>query len=232
MSSRINPFLEDLKGIVVKPGPTLGRLMKEKNWVPAFILLMVAMGVLTYLMFPAQIAKMAENPQFAEMLENRGELLSPETGLSRVLGSFMALFGLFISLVFGAFFLFLFFGIGGSEGEYGNYFALTVNASIIDILLASLVTGISLLSGIHLSAAATPFVLVFAPEPNSLGFLALARLNVFTIWYFVAVALGISAYSKMSVKKCLIISFLYFLFKALVGISSSYLLIKIFNTPA
>jgi hypothetical protein len=230
MATNWNQFLTDVFGVLKQPGQTLGRLMKEKNWVLVFLLLMVVVGLFTYFAFPAQMAKMAKNPQFAEMLEDRGALLSPDSGFARLLGSFMALFGLFLSLVFGAFFLYLFFGIGGSEGDYSNYFSIVVNASIIDILLPLLLSAVSLLAGANLAAVATPLIIAFSPEVNSLQFLVLARFNVFAIWYLVAVAAGISAFSKMSFKKCMTISVFYFLFKAAVGISFSYLFIKISST--
>ncbi len=229
MTEQIKPdklkrFIDDLKGIIITPGQTLGRLMKEKEWVPVFLLLMIVVGLYTYMAFPIQMEKMAQNPQFAEFLPEGGMQYS---GLARIMGTFMSLFGLFISIVFSAFFIWLFFGIGGSEGLYGNYFSLAVNASVIDILLTTLLGFPTLMLGINFSGIAAPFAMLFAADPKSLTFIVLSRLNIFAIWYLVAVAAGVSVFSKLSFKKSMVISAIYFVFKAATAIAFSYLLTQI-----
>ena len=221
---KMKQFIEDLKGIILTPGQTLGRLMKEKEWVPVFLLLVVLVALFTYMVFPTQMAKMAQNPQFAEFMPEGG---AQDSSFARVMGTFMSLFGLFLSVVFSAFFIWLFFGIGGSGGMYGNYFSLAVNASVIDILLTTLLGFLTLIIGINFSGIAAPFVLLFSPDPKSLAYIVLSRINIFAIWYLVAVAAGVSVFSKLSLKKCMIISGIYFIFKAGTAIAFSYLLSQI-----
>ncbi|MCP5050103.1 MAG: hypothetical protein GY940_23260 [bacterium] len=229
MTDKLNVFLNNLNGIIKTPGETLGRLMEDKNWVPVFLLLMLTVGLLFFLIIaPVQMQKMAEDPQFAELMgdDRAGGLINQST-FSRVLGTFMALFGLFLSLVVGAFFVYLFFGIGGSKGGYGNYFALVTNASVIDILFTYVLMALSIVINFNISGLATPLTLVLAPEPTSMAYLVLARFNILAVWYLVAIAAGISVFTGMKFKKALMISVFYFLFKAVIGVSFSYLALKV-----
>jgi hypothetical protein len=228
MSDKWNVFGNDVVGVIKTPGATLGRLTEEKNWVPVFLLLVVIVAIFTYIVFPMQMAKMAEDPKFAEIMgEEQAAYFVDQSTTSRMMGVFLSLFGMFLSIVFGAFFLYLFYGIGGSDGLYGNYFSLVTNASIIDVLFPTILNGVSMLTSLNIASVATPFLLFLSPDPQSIDFLALSRLNVFSIWYIVAVAAAMSVFSRMSFKKSIFIAVLYFIFKAVVGIASSYVLIKI-----
>lgn len=232
MLDKFGRFGNDVVGIVTSPGATLGRSMKEKKWVPVFLLLVIAVCLFTYITIPVQMARMAENPQLVEMLsEEQMAFFVNDSMFARVMTCVTAIFFLVLSLIFAAFFVYLFFGIGGSEGVYANYFSLVVNASVIDVLLPGILGTISLLLNINFSIISNPGLFLFPIEPGSWSFLILSRMNVFAIWYLVAIAAGVSVFSKMSFKKSLVISVLYFLFKVLTGAAFAYLVIKIFKTP-
>jgi hypothetical protein len=228
MPEKFKLSVNDIFGIIKTPGKTLGQVMKDVNWIPMFLLLILAVGIFSYIAFPAKMAKMIEDPHMAELMgQDRADYFVDTSPFARLMGSFITLFMLFLSIVFGAFFLYLFFGIGGSDGLYSNYFALVTHASLIDVFFPSLLSTISLLVGISLAPFGTPLLTIFSPTPNSFLALVFGSINVFAIWYHIVVAAGISVFSQLGFRKCILISFLYFFFKTSIGVASSYMLIKI-----
>ena len=228
MAMNWNSFIEDLVGIFKTPGQTLGKLMKSRNWVPMFLILVIIMGLVTYFTFPAKMAQMAKDPRYAEIMGGeKAPYFVNNSTFARTMGTFTSVFVLFVTLVMGAFFLYLFFGIGGSDGLFNNYFTLVVHASVIDVVIPLLLSSLSIVTGIGFSAVATPFNLILSPDPKSFIFLVLGALNIFTLWYHVVVAAGIHVFSNLSFKKCMTISILYFLFKAVVSVGFSYIAMKI-----
>ncbi|NIM12998.1 MAG: hypothetical protein GTO45_12800 [Candidatus Aminicenantes bacterium] len=221
---KFSSFLSDVAGIISTPATTLGTLMKEKRWVPVFLLLVITIGILTYIIHPLQMKQLSEQAQatgyFSE--EEASYFFSTST-FSRFMVCALLTLVRTLRLVFGAFFVYLFYGIGGAEGEYSNYFSLVTNASIIDILFPYLMNFFSLLSAANIAALSKPALLLFSPDSMSLNSFILARLDVFDIWYVIVIAAGVHVFSKMNFRKSLIISILYFLFKAFIGVAFGFL---------
>jgi len=233
MAANFNRFLSDVVGVVKVRGNTLGKLMTEKKWVPVFLLLVTAVCLFTYITVPMQIAKMTENPQVAEMLsEDQVAYFVNDSVFTRLMACVTAVFSLVLSLIIGAFFVYLFFGIGGAGGIYANYFSLVVNASIIDVLLPTILNAISLLFNTDLfSAIINPGLYFYPPEPGSFAYLIIMRMDLFAAWYTLAIAVGVTLFSKMKIGKSLFISFLYYIFKIVVGAAFSYLFINTLRSP-
>lgn len=221
---KFSAFLSNVAGIIRTPGNTLGTLMKEKKWVPVFLLLIITIGILTYIIHPLQMKQLSEQAQATGVLsEEEASYFFSTSTFSRFMVCALSALVIALSLVSGAFFLYLFYGIGGAEGEYSNYFSLVTNASIIDILFPGLIGILSLLTAANIAVFSKPALLLFSPDPMSLSFLILARLDVFDIWYLLVIAAGVHVFAKMSSRKSLIISILYFLFKTFIGVAFAYL---------
>jgi hypothetical protein len=221
---KFSAFLSDAAGIIRTPGATLGTLMKEKRWVPFFLLLVITIGILTYIIHPLQMKQLSEQAQATGVLsEEEASYYFSTSTFSRFMVCALSALVITLSLVFGAFFVYLFYGIGGAEGEYSNYFSLVTNASIIDVLFPGLLQIFSLLAAVNFTVFSKPALVFFSPDPMSLSFLILARLDVFDIWYVIVIAAGVHVFSKMSFRKSLVISILYFLFKTFIGVAFAYL---------
>lgn len=227
MGISTNFFLKDLKGIITKPGETLGKLMKEKKWVPTFLLILSSIFILTYISVPLQISKLSQYPQIPE--EYLGIYQNNPT-LFKLMTAATAAFILFIKISVGAFFVYLFFGIGGSDGIYSNYFSLVVNTSIIDTLIPSIINMFSLLAGYSLLESINLAFLIPGLDPESLSYVALSHIELFSVWYIVAIAAGVAAFANMKFKKSLSIGILYFTFKASISIAFSHLFMNMFRT--
>ena len=184
MAVNFNRFFNDAVGVVKVRGNTLGKLMAEKKWVPVFLLLVTAVCLFTYITVPIQMAKMTENPQVTELLsEDQVAYFAGDSVFTRLMACVTAVFFMVLSLITGAFFVYLFFGIGGSGGVYANFFSLVVNASIIDILFPNLLNTFSLLMNTHFFLMFTnPGLYFFFFFPGSFVYLILMRLVLFSIW--------------------------------------------------
>jgi hypothetical protein len=219
-------FWKDMTGIILNPGKTLGKLMKEKKWIPAFLLLAITSIIFTYVSTPLQIESLSQEQQLSE---TQITLMQEKVQLVSFLASMGSVFMVFLSICMGAFFIYLFFGIGGSEGFYSNYFSLTVNASILDVLFPNFILTLSLISQIPISKFTNLAILLGYPDSTDLINLALIRIGIFELWYIVAISAGIARFSRLSIKKCLFIGIIYFIFKTAVSVPIQYLFTNIFG---
>lgn len=226
----MSDYLKDLKGIISSPGPTLGKLMEKKQWTATLVLILAFVFIFSYMTAPAKIAKSQELLQESEIAdyvpEDQLENFQKITGTKRIMVSLWAVFIAFVILAVASFFIYLFYGIGGAEGVYSNYFSIVVNASIIDTVLPLILGILSVLSGIGI-AAYSNLANILNLFPNTITYLIVSQFDIFHIWYLIAVALGIAVFSKISQKKSLIIVLVYFIFTAILKILFSYLSIKI-----
>ena len=205
----MNTFLQrlkELKDIFVKPGPTLARLMEEREYRASIGVVFLSAVLLSYVTMPLAMEKAAE------MSGGAGGQIS--VGFTFVV--LAAVFAVFMSLVIGGFMIYLFFGAAGAKGEYGHFFALVVNASLIDTAIPNVLQAISLATGAGIVKYTSLAGYIGGFAEKSLPQLAFSQLNVFSIWYIVAVALGVSVFANMSVKKSMVVGSLYFLFKLVV----------------
>ena len=231
MTNIIKSLYLDLKGIILTPGKTLGYLMEKKKWLAAFLLIFLLMSVFSYITLPAQMQQRAELIRNSELFDNFSDQqiasMSNCTGSKRLIGVFWSLFLLSLSLTIGAFFTYIFYGIGRAEGLYINYFTLVVNGSLIDIVIPLIIGSVSLILNLNLmNLVRLSTYLPSLAKTNFINLLA-SQIDLFSIWYIVAIAAGVSHFSKISFKKSLRIGFSYFILKSLVKIIFAYLSLKI-----
>jgi len=222
------PF-DYIKGMVTAPGQTVGQAMKQKRWLGVLLVLLVVVWVYQYLHFPILVEKLYQEPTTSQLIEE-GILGAPkDTFLNRLFIGAGGVIFMLLGLIFAAFFLYLFYGVAGIDGTYIHFFSLEVNASIIDVFFPHLIAIIFLAIGVDAYVFSRPLLLIFSPEPQSFSYLILSWVDVFYFWHILVIAAGVHIFSegKMSLRRSLVISGLFFLFKALVIISFSYLLIRV-----
>ncbi len=225
MAENKRRFFDDISGIISRPGATLGRLTEEKKWIPAFMLVMLAVMIFTYLFLPSQLEQMSRSQ---DMPEEYLRFAGGETSmLMRTMAAGFSAFMLFIGISVGAFFVYLFYGIAGSDGTYSNFFALVMNASIIDTFIPHIFNSVLLVWGVGSMNNLNIARLIPGLDPKSFTFLVLSRLELFSIWYILAIAAGAAVFSKMKLKKSLTVAIVYFLFKGLIFTLFSYLVLMI-----
>ena len=218
MIEKINSLFAGLDGIIRTPGPSLGNLMGSKKWVPYFVVILVTVFILSFVTFPYaadQMSEMMQDSSLADYFQDQNFDFHSLSFGQKLFVLIPELVFIFIVIGIGAFFTYLFFGIGGAEGLYINYFSIVTGASLIDIVFPKMVETISLVFNVKLLGFMSPAVF-YSGEAKSFIHILISRFDIFSIWYTIAIALGIAFFAKIDKKKALTISFIYLVFKALV----------------
>ena len=227
----MNEFFNDLLGVIGSPGPTIGKLMDKKRWLAVFILILLTVSIATYLSYPITKVEGARFVRDSEMANKLSEEqlanLDKFTPTQRLIGALSQLPLGALMMLLAAFFIYLFFKVAGVEGDFSHFFSGVVCASVLDMFLGGIVkTSLILIKKtmfVH-----TGLTLFFpALDFRSMPFLILSQFDFFSIWYLLALALGIAYFTKISPKKSITIVVLYFLFKSLVFVSFSYFSMKL-----
>ncbi len=230
MMEKINALLFGLEGIIRTPGSSLGSLMENKKWVPYFVFILLTVFILSFVTFPyaaEQMSEIIQDSNLGEYFQSRNFDIRNLSFGEKLFVLIPELFSVFIVIGTGAFFTYLFFGIGGSEGVYINYFSLVTGASLIDIVFPKMIESVSLIFNVKLLGFFSPALFFSGAGEKSFIYILASRFDIFSVWYTVAIALGIVYFSKIDKKKALTISFIYLLFKALVISGFTFLFIKI-----
>jgi hypothetical protein len=226
----MNEFFSDCMGVISSPGQTVARVMDKKRWQAALVLVLLVSALVTFITFPitkADQAKLIRDSEMADKLsEDQLANMDKFTPTQRVTGSLFATVFSGLAVVVAAFFIYLFFKVGGAEGNYVNYFSGVALASVLDMVLGGLLKGALIL--MKKTVMVHTGLTMFFPglDFRSLPFIALSQFDFFSIWYLAALALGIAIYAKISLKKSVAITVAYFLFKSLIFIAFSYLTMK------
>jgi len=223
--------MNDYLGIFTDPGKTLAAFMEKKNWIAALTVILVVTAILFYLIYPIQKedqAKFVRESKLAERLsEEQLENLDKFTLTKRATDTVFPMVFMGLSLVMAAFFIYLFFKMGGVEGSFVHFFSGVANASLIDCVLGAIVRTALVLTKKTTLVTMSLAALFPNMEFRSLGFMVVSQLDVFTLWYLGALAAGIAVFAKISWRKSATIALYYFIFKVVILVGLSYLSMKI-----
>jgi hypothetical protein len=231
MGGKMNEFFNDFIGVINNPGPTIGKIMEKKRWLAVFSLILLAASIVAYVSYPVtkvEGAKFIRDSEMAGKLsEEQLANLDKFTPAQRIFGALTQLPMAALMLLFGAFFVYLFFKVGGAAGNFSNYFSGVAHASLIDMLLGGALKGamVTIKKTVFVETGLT--MLFPSLDFRSLPYIVLAQVDFFSIWYLAALTLGIAHFTKMDLKKAITIMVLYFLFKSLVFSSFSYFSMKL-----
>jgi len=226
----MNEFISDFIGVFGNPAQTIARVMDKKRWQAALAVILLVTAVCTFVTFPvtkAEQAKFIRDSAMAEKLsDDQLANLDKFTPTQRVTGALYATVFAALTLVVAAFFVYLFFKVGGAEGLYVNYFSGMAFASLLDMGLGMILKSSLIL--VKKTMLVQTGLTMFFPglDFRSLPFILLAQFDFFSLWYLAALALGIAVFAKISPRKSISITIMYFLFKSLVVVSASYLAMR------
>lgn len=224
-------LIGDVADVILSPGKTIANTMFKKKWVAVFILILVVSSLATYLTYPvtkSEQAKFIRNSELASRLsEEQLESLDKFTPAQRLMGTLFPIPIMALTLVVAAFFIYLFFKIGGTEGTYMNFFSGVVHASVIDMVLGGILKAALVVSQKSIMVSTGLGLLSPASDFRNFGYLVLSQFDFFTLWYLVALALGIAGFAKIKPRKSIWIAIAYFVFKAIVVVSFSYFTMRL-----
>jgi hypothetical protein len=227
----MNGFFNDFMGVISSPGPTIGKLMDKKRWLAVFTLILLTTAIVTYLTYPitkVEGAKFIRDSEMADKLsEEQLANLDKFTPTQRFIGALTQLPLAALMMLLAAFFVYLFFKVAGAEGNFSHYFSAVAYASVLDMFLGGILkaTLISIKKTIFVHTGLT----MFSPalDFRSIQSLILTQFDFFSIWYLLALALGIAYFTKISPQKSITVVVLYFIFKSLIFVSFSYFSMKL-----
>jgi hypothetical protein len=227
----MNEFINDFIGVIGSPAQTIAKTMEKKRWQPVLAAILLLTAIATFLTYPITKVEQARFIRDSEMADKLSEEqlanLDKFTPSQRLTGALFSMVFSGLMIVVATFFIYLFFKVAGSEGNYIHYFSGVVHASILDMFLGGILKS-SLILMKKTMLVHTGLTMFFPGlDFRSLQFIVLSQFDFFSIWYLAALALGIAFFAKISLKKSTVIMLLYFLFKSLVFISFSYFSMKL-----
>ena len=108
--------------MIDNPGPTIGTVMDKKRWQAVFLLILLTTAIVAYISYPVtkvEGAKLIRDSEMADkMSEEQLANLDKFTPGQRLFGALTQLPMAAIIMLFAAFFVYLFFKVAGSYGEF------------------------------------------------------------------------------------------------------------------
>jgi len=217
-------FGHRLVGTFFDPGRTFRGIAERPLWVDTLIVVLVLVSLYTYLIFPHEqkdgLRIMEDNA--SRLKEKWGEpgLASARErieGQSRSLAAFLVTPLTFLTgLLFSALIV---LGLGRMITAQGNYlkvFSSLVHANLVDKLLGNGVRFflVSDRGSVLQTSTGLP---VFFPRMDVLSnaYAFLSQMDLFQVWTFCLFGVGLAAAFKISWRKGLAISFIFWAFKSL-----------------
>ncbi len=231
-------FLRRLTGIFVDPGLITSSITAKPVWVDALIVLLIILILFNYLVFPygkkdslkffedneARLKAKWGEERYAQALERVKK--SPRLLTATVIAPITYLIGLLFSSL-------IILGLGrlsSTQGSYLQVFSLLTHASFIDKLLGNAVRLLLILTRQSVLQTSTGLAIFFpALETTSPAYVILNQIDFFQLWLFGVFGLGLAHAFKVSPKKGLIVSYLFWALKTLLTISLSLLQLRAFQ---
>jgi hypothetical protein len=223
-------FFQRLQGIFFSSQPTLKGISEKPVWVDALIVLLVLIGLFSFLTAPylqkdsLQIMKgnirMQERlgeenfNRMIERLENPSQSMVILQTFGIIPISFLVglLFSSLIILVMGRF--------TSTEGKYVQVFSVLLHANFIDKILGNALRLILIFTRKSVMQTTTSLALFFPRlEVTSTAYLVLTQLDFFQLWLFGILGFGLSHVFKVELKKALVISYTFWLLKSLLYVA-------------
>ena len=197
-------FLQRVAGVFTSPGKVMENLAAKPRVLFPLFLIAFAQLALYMIRLPlyqdflrksslagAELAKSLTGMELTpEMIEQR---MSQSVIQSVILTPLGSLFGwLFITVIF-----FIIIKIAGMQGKFKQYLSVTGYAYVISALYLLITLGVSYFTGsLHIDMPLTSIANAFGEEmKGSFVFGLLKGLDVFTIWYYAVIAIGLQIVS-------------------------------------
>jgi hypothetical protein len=224
-------FFKRLEGTFFGPRPVFESLAAKPVWVDALVIILLLMAVFAAVTTPYaqsdQLKMWKENTKLQERLgaeryakaieqiegaSGSSTLLVRGVATSAVLGAIGLAFSSLILLVLGRFV--------STQGSYAGVLAALVHASFIDKFLGNAVRAFLIVTRKSVMETSTSLAMLFPKiEMASPAYLVLAQLDIFQIWMFGVLAVGLSALFKVDLRKSLAISYGFWLLKSAVYVA-------------
>lgn len=202
--------------VLFEPKATFEALRDRSPWVLPFFLGLILVVAFTWFTWPYQIDQRAEMIRMnenipeaakAQVMERIAEIRddpSPvQTGIAGVAVVIFSLIGAGVWLLVGNVML----GGNASFKQIWSMFNYAGMVSIVGLVIKWILISMKQSMDVHTSLA----LLMPGADRTSYGFLAMSGVDIFSIWLFVVIALGLSAVCKVATRKAMVASFVVWL---------------------
>ncbi len=224
----MSPF-KRLEGVFFGPKAVFDGLASRPVWIDALAVVLVALVAFNLVVAPYMqkdsLALMRDNAALKERLgeDTYARMIeqteNPSQG-KRIVQTFVSTPLFFLAALLLQALLLLTFGrLLSTQGTYVQVLAVLVHASLIDKLLGNAVRLALALTRKSLMQTSTGLALLFPRmEVTSTPYIVLAQVDLFQLWMFGVLALGLAAVFKIGLRKALALSYGLWFLKALANI--------------
>lgn len=223
-------FFKRLEGVFLGPGPMFRSLAEKPAWVDALVIVLLLLAVFSAVVAPYsqsdQLRMFKDNTRLKERMGEarytsmiaRLESASPSGAVARgvVLGTGMGAIG----LLFSSLILLILGRFVSTQGNYVGVLAVVVHANFIDKLLGNAVRAFLIVTRKSVMQTSTSLAMLFPNiELTSPAYIVLGQIDLFQIWMFGVLAVGLSAVFKIDLRKSLFISYGFWLLKSAIYVA-------------
>lgn len=231
-------FFRRLTGTFFEPGKTFSGLAEKPVWVDALIVLLIGIILFSYLAFPygqkdslklfedneAKLKAKWGEERYAQAIERTKG--APRWLTAGVIVPVTSLIGLLFSSL-------ILLGLGrlfSTQGSYLQVFSMLIHANFVDKFLGNAVRLFLIVTRQSVVATSTGLAIFFPSlETTSGAYLILNQVDFFQLWLFGVFGLGLSFAFKLSLKKGLVLSYLFWTLKTLLAIGIGLLQLRAFQ---
>ncbi len=197
-------FFSRFFGIYYKPKKTCQFLEKKPVWIDTIIVLLIVILAFAYVLVP-----------YTRMLEGINNPTRLTILPRAVLLTHLYLLGFLVSSLV----LLILSRVVSQGGNYSQVFSVYIHANLIDKILGNALRLFLLFNNKSIFKATTS-IAVFFPDldVHSLGYAAAIQIDLFQLWLFAVLSLGLAAIFKMEMKKALFVAYGFWFLKALLNI--------------
>jgi hypothetical protein len=223
-------FFKRVEGVFFGPGPMFRSLAEKPVWVDALIILLLLLAIFAAVVAPYsqsdQLRMFKDNTKLKERMGEtrytemiaRLENASPSSAIARgtVLGTALGAIG----ILFSSLILLMFGRFVSTRGNYVGVLAAVVHANFIDKLLGNAVRAFLIVTRKSVMQTSTSLAMLFPKiELTSPAYVILGQIDLFQLWMFGVLAVGLSAVFKVDLRKSLFISYGFWLLKSVIYIA-------------
>lgn len=197
-------FFSRFFGIHFRPSKTCQFLAKKPLWIDTLAVLLLVTLAFTYFLVP-----------YTRMLDGIANPSQTAVLLRAVLWTHLYLLGFLVSSLV----LLILSRLVSKGGNYSQVFSMYMHANLIDKILGN-AARLCLLFNHKTLFKATTSIAVFFPglDVNSLGYAIAIQFDIFQLWLFAVLSLGLAAIFHMKMTKALLVSYGFWFLKALLNI--------------
>lgn len=224
-------LLKRLLWVFTSPGKLMASLAERPKVLLTLILAAIPIDLLYFLRMPLYkdflrntLIQQSQGSYMQSLgVEMTPEMIEAQLPMQVTLGLITTPVGIIIMMLLTALICFAIFRIMGGEGKYKAYLSVVSHASVITVLYTLLLIPISYITGsLNLTPPVTSLATLVAKDAvGPVIFGILSSLDLFSIWYYVVIAIGMAAVSKLKKKNVYIVVAILFVISMIITVYST-----------